>query len=52
MQLAAQEAARIQQYLQLTLPPERVLFVDDEEGLAQATKLLSGDICSLSRHVP
>eukprot|EP00775_Hariotina_reticulata_P004540 gene4540-4792_t len=41
-QLAAQESARLQQYLQLTLPPERLLFVDDDVGMIQASQLLSG----------
>eukprot|EP00879_Flechtneria_rotunda_P029008 GHRR01031259.1.p1 GENE.GHRR01031259.1~~GHRR01031259.1.p1 ORF type:complete len:747 (+),score=261.21 GHRR01031259.1:313-2553(+) len=41
-QVAAREAARREQYLQLDLPPAAVLFVDDAIGLCEAAQLLHG----------
>eukprot|EP00882_Tetradesmus_deserticola_P023155 GHRQ01025193.1.p2 GENE.GHRQ01025193.1~~GHRQ01025193.1.p2 ORF type:complete len:164 (+),score=56.67 GHRQ01025193.1:741-1232(+) len=40
--VAAQEAARRQQYMQLELPPAALLFVNDEETLQQAAQMLAG----------
>lgn len=41
-ELAAQEAARREAYLQLSLPADAILWVDDAEGCAAALQQLAG----------